>query len=156
MEQIIILNPDDFLGTPRIWTPERNERAWEEIYRNLDTNLTTNSNGAALYVVVGIQGSGKTTFIKKNLNLFLKRSFIIDAALPAVRHRERALKIAAKNRVPVEAFWIDTPLDIALSRNRSRTLDQQVPEENIKNVYSLFEPPTLKEGFHRIHHIRNF
>ncbi|WP_141213224.1 AAA family ATPase [Janthinobacterium sp. PC23-8] len=154
MNKIAILNPDDFLGTPRVWTPERNRNAWEEIYSILERNFSQDVADTTLYMVFGIQGSGKSTFIKNNPDFFSAHAFVVDAALPAARHRQRALTLAKQHGVRAEAVWIDTPLRVALSRNSLREPDQQVPMENIVNVHTLLEAPTSEEGFSRIHRIR--
>ncbi|WP_246692865.1 hypothetical protein [Methylobacterium sp. WL64] len=45
---------------------------------------------------------------------------------------------------------IRVPLDVALERNRQRRADAIVPEASIRTVASLFEPPTVEEGFSRV------
>lgn len=155
MNKITILNPDDLLGMPRVWTPERNRNAWEEIYSILEKNFSQDGADITLYLVFGIQGSGKSTFIINNPDFFSANAFVVDAALPAARHRHRALTLAKQNGVRAEAVWIDTPLHVALSRNSLREPDQQVPMENIVNVHALLEAPTGEEGFSRIHLIRD-
>jgi ABC-type thiamine transport system ATPase subunit len=148
-----ILNPDDFLGQPRVWTPERNAQAWETIYHILVSNFSQQGPAARLYIVCGVQGAGKSTWIRNHAAFFAPSSCIIDAALPGVRHRERALMLAREHAVPAHAVWIDIALDVALQRNLSRAADQQVPEAALRNVHAIFEAPTVDEGFDHIHRV---
>lgn len=153
MNELVILNPDDFLGTPRVWTPERNRAAWEEIHTVLEHACAQASAPTTLYLVCGIQGSGKSTFIRDNPDFFAGRALVIDAALPAASHRQRALGIALRHGVPAVAIWLDTPLALALARNHLRPPDQRVPPENIAHVHTLMQPPSRDEGFSQIHHL---
>ena len=148
-----VLNPDAFLGSPRIWTPERNLAAWEEIYRLLEANFHQFGQAATLYIVCGIQGAGKSTWIGNNPDFFKAPAFVIDAALPAARHRARAMAFAAAHQVRAEAVWIDTPLEAALARNAGRAEDERVPEAAIANVHTMFEKPSIQEGFAVVHRL---
>lgn len=51
---------------------------------------------------------------------------------------------------PWRPVLIRVPLDVALERNRQRRADAIVPEASIRTVASLFEPPTVEEGFSRV------
>lgn len=148
-----ILNPDDFLGYPRLWTPERNAQAWENLYEALTEKLRNRQAAMGMYIVCGVQGAGKTSWIRHNRAFFAASSIIIDAALPAARHRQRALAIAREFAVDAEAVWIDTPLAVALARNALRSPDEQVAEDAVRNVHAIFEVPSLAEGFIKVHRV---
>ncbi|KAF1048638.1 MAG: hypothetical protein GAK35_00188 [Herbaspirillum frisingense] len=154
MNQPLHLNPDHYLGTPRIWTPERNQQAWEACYRDLETFLQRHAGAATLYIVCGIQGGGKSSWIRDNLHTLAAPAVVLDAALPGARHRARAVTLAGIYGCRAEAVWINTPLETALSWNRLRPADEQVPEEAIHAVSENFEPPTLEEGFADVHEVR--
>ncbi|MHC2104912.1 AAA family ATPase [Methylobacterium sp. CM6246] len=99
-------------------------------------------------VVCGLQGAGKSTWIAAQADDV--GPVYLDAALPGVRHRAPIIAVARRHGVPVEAVWIRVPLDVALERNRQRRADAIVPEASIRTVASLFEPPTVEEGFSRV------
>ncbi|WP_208508423.1 AAA family ATPase [Variovorax paradoxus] len=146
------LNPDHCLqtSTGRVFTKERQLAAWDRVYEDLEAALRRRSSAAAqLCLVIGVQGAGKTTWIRQNMAA-LPDTVFLDAALPAARHRTRALDIARRCGVEAIAVWINTPLEIALARNASRPADECVPEEALRSVFSLLEAPTTSEGFVRV------
>ena len=146
-----VFNPDDYLQTPegRIFSAERNEAAWEQIYSDLQRILDTTSE-SCLYVVMGVQGSGKTTWIQKNRAALGSEAVIIDAALPARRHRARALAIATQSGRRAIGVWIQVPLHQALAQNALRPADEVVPGAALRSVFSLLEPPSRDEGFDEV------
>ncbi|HEY4316177.1 MAG TPA: AAA family ATPase [Herbaspirillum sp.] len=149
---MIHLNPDHYLQTEngRVFTPERNVAAWEKLYCDLAHFLYSAHGASDLFIVLGVQGSGKSTWIKKHGKRFGGNAIFVDAALPGVRHRARILSLAKDTGTSVKAVWMDVPLEIALYRNRQRILEEQVPQDVIEYVFFHFEPPTLVEGFAEI------
>lgn len=146
------INPDHYLqtSTGRVFTKERQLAAWDRVYEDLEVALRgRSSTPIQLCLVMGVQGSGKTTWIRRNIAA-LPGAVFLDAALPAARHRARALDIARRCRVEAIAVWINMPLEIALARNASRPADECVPEEALRSVFSLIEVPTTSEGFVRV------
>ena len=148
------INPDDFLLTPsgREWTPERSKAAWEQAYAALRRSLSPVPRDDAagrdrdLYLVCGIQGAGKSTWIRGNASRLAPCVFF-DAAVPRAAHRLPILAVAQSAGTAVHAVWIDTPLEVALRRNAQRQSDERVPEAAIRCVAAQFEPPSLSEGF---------
>ena len=154
MPQYECINPDDFLQTPegRVWTPERNRQAWDQAFEAVRTALTSLQQAggpAVLYVVCGIQGSGKSTWIRENGEGWAPCVFF-DAALPGVRHRAPLIAIARELGSTVRAVWINTPLALALQRNAVRSPDERVPEDAILSVNGQFEAPHTVEGFEEV------
>ena len=143
------VNPDHYLETEggRVFTPERNEAAWNQAYSDLELILRTASPDVELFVVVGVQGSGKSTWIEENACRLGPQAVFFDAALPARAHRERIVALARESGVPAVAVWLNTPLEQALARNSARPPDKQVPEFAVRNVFSMLERPTQQEGF---------
>jgi predicted kinase len=143
------LNPDHFLETPsgRQLTPERNAWAWEQCYAALPVALkTAAASGGKLYVMIGAQASGKSTWARGR-KLIEPNCVIFDAIL--VRKSERApiLKLARQHDVPAIAVEIQTPLEVCIARNSRRPRDEMVHEQALRNVMSAIEPPTEQEGF---------
>ena len=147
----IIISPDDFLETEhgRVWTAERNEAAWAWCYAALEQALSRNPRPERVILVCGVQGAGKTSWIASQP--ICPAIVYFDAALPGIRHRAKIIGIARRRETPIEAVWIDTPVAIALDRNAYRLADKIVPEAAILSVARQFEPPSLAEGFARIH-----
>lgn len=145
----LVINPDDYLetATGREFTPERSREAWKLAYAQLDCALAQRINGTHLYLVMGVQGAGKSRWVAQNLGRLGRHAVVFDAALPARRHREHLLGIALRHGVPVMAIFINAALAVAQSRNASRRADHRVPDEALQSVYGLLEPPSVEEGF---------
>jgi predicted kinase len=146
------INPDHYLQTPegRVWTEERGKEAWESAYAELERALSELGRPGAMYLVCGLQGSGKTTWINANATRLNASAIFFDAALPAKKHRRRALDLAAIYQVSAVGVWLNTPIEIALQRNLKRPIDQRISEQTIRHVHGLLEPPSLEEGFAHI------
>ncbi len=142
------INPDHFLETDsgRVTTHERNNEAWRQSYRSFHRALAAAAPGTKVYLMVGAQGSGKSTWAR-NLARDEPDAIIFDAIL--VRHRERSPIVAAAEArgLPVVAVWFRTPLELCLARNAARPADEVVPEAAVRNVFAAIEPPDPSEGF---------
>ena len=148
-----VLNPDDYLRGPeglRVFTHERNEAAWEKLYADLERLLSGATPETRLFVVMGVQGGGKTTWVRENQALLGPSAVVLDAALPAERHRARALSLAKRSGVRAVGVWVKTSLELALARNTARPADEVVPEEAIRSVFGLLEGPSHEEGFDEV------
>lgn len=146
------INPDDFLETPngRCWTAERNKVAWKESFALLEKTLADRHRfDRRLYVVCGIQGAGKSTWIQRNAK-DLAPCVFFDAALPRAVHRAPLVAIARAANVDAYAVWLNISLEKALLRNARREESVRVPVESIAAVASQFESPSVAEGFRQV------
>ena len=144
-----VINPDFYLESDgrRIWTPERNKLAWDQCYQALEEECRQLAlTGGMVLLVCGVQGSGKSAWIEKNAASY-GPCVCFDAALPKVIHRRPIVDIAQRFGTLIKAVHIDVPLQLALSRNMLRRVDERVPEEAIRDVFRQFEAPTCEEGF---------
>lgn len=140
-----IVNPDDYLETPagRVFTAERSHQAWEQAYAAVEALL---AQASRLYLVMGVQGAGKSSWVARHATGLEEHAVIFDAALPARRHRERMLKLARAHDVPVTAVFVQASLEQALSRNAARAPDKIVPEHALRSVFAMLEVPSVEEG----------
>jgi predicted kinase len=146
------LNPDHFLATPsgRVWTPERNARARARCFEALPGALqAARDAGARLYVLVGPQGWGKSTWAA------LQRQrephcVVFDAILVKRSEREPVLLQAHAFAVPAVAVWFRTPLQVCIARNAARAADEIADERGLRNVFAAVEPPLAEEGFAQV------
>lgn len=147
-----VFNPDDYLWTPdgRVYTAERNAAAWEQMYTDLETMFRAAVPEARFFVVMGVQGGGKTTWIQAHHDALGPHAVFMDAAVPAKRHRTRAVALAQRFGVRATAVWIDAPLERALAQNAQRSAEEAVPEAAVRSVFSLLEAPTVDEGFDEV------
>jgi predicted kinase len=142
------INPDHFLQTPegRVITPERNAWAWEQCFAALPEALKAVGPGGRIYVLVGPQGSGKSTWARATRARETDAA-IFDAILVKRTERAPILAEARRQGVAAIAVWFRTPLDACLERNRSRPPDEVVSERGLRNVFAALEPPSEEEGF---------
>jgi len=147
-----VFNPDDYLQTQtgRVYTDERNAAAWERIYSELEGLFRDSTAETRFFIVLGVQGGGKTSWIRRHIGSLGSSAICLDAALPARRHRARALALAQRFSVYSIAVWINVTLERALEQNARRAQDEVVPEFAIRSVFGLIEAPTLEEGFREI------
>ncbi|WP_150670235.1 AAA family ATPase [Pandoraea anhela] len=148
-----IFNPDFYLGFPRVWSVERGKEAWEKTYADLEDSLKKLGSSATVYIVCGMPGSGKSTWISRNEHEFKLPALVLDAALPGARHRKRSVELAKKYGAKIEVIWINVPLEKALMWNRLRPVDEQIPDETIKYVCENFEAPSIDEGYSKVREV---
>jgi predicted kinase len=100
--------------------------------------------------VMGVQGGGKSTWIRNNCRALGPSAVFMDAAVPARRHRERVLALAQRSSVRTIAVWINTSLDRALLQNAQRPNGEVVPEFAVRSVFGLLQAPSRDEGFDEV------
>jgi predicted kinase len=145
------INPDHFLETPegRVHTPERNVEAWRQCHIAFDTALEAAASDTVLYLLVGPQGAGKSTWARQTM-IDHPNAIIFDAILVKKAEREPLLNAANQHQIPTVAVWFQAPLEVCLAQNAARPTDEIVPERAIRNVFAALEPPTCAEGFERV------
>lgn len=148
-------NPDDYLETEagRVFTPERSAAAFEHAYSDLESALRSAPPESHLLVVVGIQGAGKTTWVREHAGELGDAAYFFDAALPRGIHRARAVAIAKSAGVPAVCIWVRASIEDALARNDARRSDHRVPVSAVRSVHSIMEPPSISEGFQEVREV---
>ena len=80
---------------------------------------------------------------------------VVDSMALTTEWRQRILKVAdGASQAPLEkvAVFLDTPVDLALSRNQNRR--KHVPAEAVREMRCHVRPPSRKEGFSKIVTVR--
>jgi predicted kinase len=146
------IDPDHFLDLSSASAVTRDDvrAAWEKAYSLLEQRLAELGATATLYIVFGIQGGGKTTWVAGNATLCGQNTIFFSGPLPSRKHRERALALAKTARCRAVAVWINTTFEVAMERNSKRSGLARIREEAIRHVYENLEPPSIEEGFNEL------
>jgi predicted kinase len=129
-------------------------------------------------IFVGVQGSGKTSFYLKRFFdthvrisldvlrtrhrervlfaacLHAKQPFVIDNTNPLPADRARYIGPARAAGFRVLAYFFDTSLPDAIRRNNQRSATKRIPVPGVAGTFRKLQPPTLAEGFDRVHVVR--
>ena len=145
------INPDHFLETSagRVTTPARNAEAWKQCFAALELALRSADLRVKLYVLIGPQGSGKSTWARRKV-IGEPNAILFDAILVKQSERSPILAMARDREIPAVAVWFRPPLEVCLARNAARKADEVAAEQGIRNVYAAVEPPSRSEGFTEI------
>ncbi|MGY1620051.1 AAA family ATPase [Geodermatophilus sp. SYSU D00691] len=132
--------------------------------------------------MVGLQGSGKTTWVAQHLAgthavvskdhwprarrrearqrrvvaelLAAGRSVVVDNTNPSVEERAPLVAAARAAGVPVRAVWLDVPVETCLERNARREGRARVPLVGVHATRARLVPPTPEEGFTAVDAVR--
>ena len=128
--------------------------------------------------MVGLQGSGKSTWVARNLagsHVVVSKDHWPNARRREARQRrivaelldsgarvvvdntnaaveDRAPLVAAARAIgaPVRAVWLDTPAEVCRARNDAREGRARVPLVGVLSTRARLVPPSTAEGFDRV------
>ncbi|MFL6063697.1 MAG: AAA family ATPase [Friedmanniella sp.] len=131
-----------------------------------------------LVVMVGLQASGKSTYVARVLakdhevvskdhwpharrreqrqlrvaeqHLQDGRSVVVDNTNASVERRAGLVALAHRLGVPVRAVFVSTPFAVCEQRNAGRTGRARVPDIGLRATAKILVPPTIAEGFDRV------
>ena len=128
-------------------------------------------------ILVGIQGSGKSTFCRERLfhthvriNLDMlqsrhretilltaclnaKQAFVVDNTNATTEERARYIAPARSAGFRVVGYYFQSKVADALVRNELRA-GQRVPERGVRGTAGRLQLPTRKEGFDALYYVR--
>jgi predicted kinase len=128
-------------------------------------------------ILVGVQGSGKSTFYRERLfdthvriNLDMlrtrhreqllfaaclaaKQSFVVDNTNPLSADRARYIGSAKEVGFRVVAYFFETSLPDAIRRNKQREGKQKIPVPAIAATLRKLQPPRPEEGYDEIYRV---
>lgn len=132
-----------------------------------------------LVIMIGIQGSGKSTFYHKflkddfvrvNLDTLRTRhrekllveeciekgkSFAVDNTNPTRRDRERYIPLAKAAGYRIVGYFMQSKISECIQRNNERQGKEKVPEGAIVCTSNKLEMPSYEEGFDELYFVAN-
>lgn len=135
--------------------------------------------GKTVVILMGLQGSGKSTFYKLHLAndfvrvnldtlktryqekllieecLNLQKSFAVDNTNPTRADRERYILSAKELGYRVVGYFMESKIKDCMQRNALREGIARVPEKAIAATSNKLEIPSYDEGFDELYFVKN-
>lgn len=131
-----------------------------------------------MFIMMGIQGSGKSTFCRKHLPDVLRinldtlktrnnenrmiaechadnRDYVIDNTNPAHEDRARYIASAKAEGYRVVGFFMQSRLQECIRRNDVREGKERIPAKAIAMTSNRLEMPSRSEGFDELYFVAN-
>lgn len=132
-----------------------------------------------MVIMIGIQGSGKSTFYHKYLaNSYIRinldtlktrhqeellisecikdgKSFAIDNTNPTRADRQRYIPLAQYAGYKVIGYFMESKLKTCIERNNQRTELARIPATAIAATSNKLQMPSYDEGFDEIYFVKN-
>ena len=132
-----------------------------------------------MIIMIGIQGSGKSTFYHKYLsddfvrvnldtlktrhreNLLIAecfeqgKSFAVDNTNPTRADRQRYIPAAQRAGYKIVGYFMESKLKACVERNNRRTGKEKIPEGAIAATSNRLQMPSYDEGFDKLYFVKN-
>jgi predicted kinase len=129
-------------------------------------------------LLIGIQGSGKSTFYKEHffhshvrINLDMlktrnrediylaasfqaKQKFVVDNTNPSRADRKKYIELCKMFHYKVIGYFMEPDLENCILRNEGRQGQAKVPIVAMKGTLKKLEKPSFDEGFDRLHLVK--
>ena len=135
--------------------------------------------GKTVVILMGLQGSGKSTFYRMHLSedfvrvnldtlktryqekllveecLNLQKSFAVDNTNPTRADRERYISVAKEHGYRIVGYFMESKIKDCMQRNAQREGAARVPEKAIAATSNKLEIPSYDEGFDELYFVKN-
>ena len=135
--------------------------------------------GKTVVILMGLQGSGKSTFYRMHLSedfvrvnldtlktryqekllieecLNLQKSFAVDNTNPMRADRERYISVAKEHGYRIVGYFMESKIKDCMQRNAQREGAARVPEKAIAATSNKLEIPSYDEGFDELYFVKN-
>ena len=132
----------------------------------------------AMAIMIGIQGSGKSTFCQEHLSSFCRinldtlktrnkehllideclsegKNFAIDNTNPTRADRARYISLAQENGYYIIGYFMESKIKDCIARNALREGKARVPDCAIAATSNKLEIPSFEEGFNELYFVKN-
>ena len=129
-----------------------------------------------LVVMIGIQGSGKSSFCREYLSSYKRISLdelqtrnkeraaiittldngidiVVDNTNPTIEDRKKYLDLAKTYKYKTVAYFMQSKIKDCIERNRQRAGKARVPDTAIAATSNKLQMPTYAEGFDEIYYV---
>ena len=121
------------------------------------------------YIMIGIQGSGKSEFcrqflkyiVRVNLDTLKTRNnekqcdYVVDNTNPTREDRVRYILPARENGYRVVGYFMQSRLQECIQRNNNRQGKEKIPAKAIAMTSNRLELPDPDEGFDELYFVTN-
>ena len=135
--------------------------------------------GKTVVILMGLQGSGKSTFYKLHLAddfvrvnldslktrykekllieecITLQKSFAVDNTNPTRADRERYIAMAKEHGYHIVGYFMESKIKDCIARNALREGKARVPNTAIAATSNKLEIPSYEEGFDELYFVKN-
>jgi bifunctional polynucleotide phosphatase/kinase len=110
---------------------------------------STIAKGLGYYIVEGDKLKTVSAMIKDAKKHISEESVVFDSTAATIEKRAEFVKFAKELSLPVRVFWVQTPIDVSMERNKQRALEggPKIPDIAFYMYRKKFEEPSEDEGF---------
>ena len=128
-------------------------------------------------IMIGIQGSGKSTFCQEHLSSFCRinldtlktryqeqlaidecfkceKNFVIDNTNPTIVERNKYIIQAKKEGYKIIGYFLESKIKDCIARNNQRTGKECIPVNAIAATSNKLQIPSYDEGFDELYFVR--
>ena len=129
-------------------------------------------------IMIGIQGSGKSTFCQKYLSTFYRinldtlktrhqeqlaidecfkcgKNLVIDNTNPTADERRKYIHRAKKEGYKIVGYFLESKIKDCIERNNQRTGKACIPAKAIAATSNKLQLPSYDEGFDELYFVKN-
>lgn len=135
--------------------------------------------GKVLAIMIGIQGSGKSTFyhqflakdfVRVNLDTLKTRHreklliedcikqekcFAVDNTNPTKEDRQRYISLAKAAGYKIIGYFMESKLKVCIERNNQRQGKEKIPTIAVASTSNKLQMPSFDEGFDELYFVKN-
>lgn len=80
--------------------------------------------------------------------------FVVDNTNPTLEERAKYISLAKEHKYEVIGYYFRSDISEALSRNKTRTGKELIPEKGLYGCRKRLVVPTYSEGFNKLYYVQ--